>query len=65
MKADVIVVRLDQAKNSSSVKTGYLFLLISIRLHLKNIYDSGELKEEATSEKISVVRREGNRALPS
>ena len=33
----------------------------NIGLHLKNIYDSCELKEEATSEKISVVRREGNR----
>ena len=30
-------------------------------METKNIYDSGELKEEATSEKISVVRREGNR----
>ena len=33
----------------------------NVGLHLKNIYDSGELKEEATTEKISVVRREGNR----
>ena len=33
----------------------------NVGLHLKNIYDSCELKEEATSEKISVVRREGNR----
>lgn len=33
----------------------------NIGLHLKNIYESGELKEEATAEKISVVRREGNR----
>lgn len=35
----------------------------NVGLHLKNIYDSGELKEEATTEKISVVRREGNRAV--
>jgi hypothetical protein len=27
----------------------------NIGLHLKNIYESGELKEEATAEKISVV----------
>ena len=33
----------------------------NVGLHLKNIYESGELKEEATVEKISVVRREGNR----
>lgn len=33
----------------------------NVALHLKNIYESGELKEEATAEKISVVRREGNR----
>lgn len=33
----------------------------NIGLHLKNIYESGELKEQATAEKISVVRREGNR----
>ena len=33
----------------------------NIGLHLKNIYESGELQEKATTEKISVVRREGNR----
>ena len=33
----------------------------NIGLHLKNIYESEELEEEATAEKISVVRREGNR----
>ena len=33
----------------------------NVGLHLKNIYESGELKEEATAEKISVVRREGSR----
>ncbi len=30
-------------------------------MHLQNIYDTDELKKEATTEKISVVRREGNR----
>ena len=30
-------------------------------MHLQNIYDTNELKKEATTEKISVVRREGNR----
>ena len=33
----------------------------NVGLHLKNIYESEELEEEATAEKISVVRREGNR----
>ena len=33
----------------------------NIWLHLKNIYESGELQKEATFEEISVVRREGNR----
>jgi len=33
----------------------------NVGLHLKNIYESKELEEEATAEKISVVRREGNR----
>ena len=33
----------------------------NVGLHLKNIYESGELKEEATTEKFSVVRREGTR----
>ena len=33
----------------------------NIGLHLKNIYESGELKKMATSEEISVVRREGER----
>lgn len=33
----------------------------NVWLHLKNIYESGELQKEATFEEISVVRREGNR----
>lgn len=33
----------------------------NVGLHLKNIYDTGELLRGATAEKISVVRREGNR----
>ena len=33
----------------------------NISVHLQNIYDTHELKKEATTEKISVVRREGNR----
>ena len=35
----------------------------NIGLHLKNIYESGELIEDATAEKISVVRHEGNREV--
>ena len=30
-------------------------------LHLKNIYQSGELAEEATAEDFSVVQKEGRR----
>ena len=33
----------------------------NISVHLQNIYATDELKKEATTEKISVVRREGNR----
>ena len=33
----------------------------NIWLHLKNIYESGELKKEGTFEEFSIVRREGNR----
>ena len=33
----------------------------NIWLHLKNIYESGELLKEATFEEFSIVRREGNR----
>ena len=33
----------------------------NVGLHLKHIYDTGELKREATAEEISVVQREGNR----
>lgn len=33
----------------------------NVGLHLQNIYDTGELDKTATTEKISVVRREGNR----
>ena len=35
----------------------------NISLHLRNIYDSGELEEKATTEKISVVRQEGTREV--
>ena len=35
----------------------------NIGLHLRNIYDSGELEEKATTEKISVVRQEGTREV--
>lgn len=35
----------------------------NIGLHLKNVYDSRELIMEATTEKISVVREEGNRTV--
>lgn len=35
----------------------------NISLHLKNIYKEEELDPEATTEKISVVRREGNREV--
>ncbi len=35
----------------------------NVGLHLKNIYESGELMEDATAEKISVVRHEGNREV--
>ncbi len=33
----------------------------NIGVHLKNVYESGELLKRATTEEISVVRREGNR----
>lgn len=35
----------------------------NISLHLKNIYDEGELIQEATAEEFSVVRKEGSRAV--
>ena len=33
----------------------------NVSVHLQNIYDTEELKKVATTENISVVRREGNR----
>jgi hypothetical protein len=33
----------------------------SITKHIKNIYESGELTEEATCAKIAQVQKEGNR----
>ena len=33
----------------------------NISLHLKNVYNSEELKQDSTTEKISVVQKEGNR----
>jgi len=35
----------------------------NISLHLKNIYESGELEEKGTTEKISAVQKEGNRSV--
>ena len=35
----------------------------NISLHLKNIYDEGELSREPTAEEFSVVRQEGHRAV--
>ena len=35
----------------------------NVSLHLKNIYESGELDENATTEKISGVQKEGNRQV--
>ena len=35
----------------------------TIDLHLRNIYKSDELDEEATTEKYSVVQKEGNRKV--
>lgn len=35
----------------------------NISLHLKNIYNEGELKLEATTEEFSVVQKEGNRRV--
>ena len=35
----------------------------NISLHLKNIYAAGELEQAATTEKFSVVRKEGSREV--
>ena len=35
----------------------------NVSLHLKNIFESGELQPEATTEKISVVQTEGERQV--
>ena len=35
----------------------------NVGLHLKNIYESGELNREATTEKISAVQKEGDRTV--
>jgi len=35
----------------------------TIGLHLKNIYKSGELEEDSTTEESSVVQKEGNRSV--
>ena len=35
----------------------------NISLHLKNIYEDGELEKGATTEKFSVVRQEGKRQV--
>jgi hypothetical protein len=35
----------------------------NIGVHLKNIYEEKELSEDSTTEKISVVQKEGNRKV--
>lgn len=35
----------------------------NISIHLKNIYKEGELEEQRTIEKISIVQQEGNRQV--
>ncbi len=35
----------------------------NISLHLKNIYNEGELEKESTTEESSVVQKEGNREV--
>ena len=35
----------------------------NVSLHLKNIYAEGELEQNATTEKFSVVRKEGTRTV--
>ena len=35
----------------------------NVSLHLKNIFESGELQAEATAEKFSVVQTEGERQV--
>jgi len=35
----------------------------TISLHLKNIYNSGELEQDSTTEDYSVVRKEGKREV--
>ena len=35
----------------------------NIGVHLKNIFESGELQQEATTEKISVIQTEGERQV--
>ncbi len=35
----------------------------TIGLHLKNIFQSGELDEKSTTEEYSVVQKEGNRKV--
>lgn len=35
----------------------------NISLHLKNVYEAGELEKNRTSEEISVVQKEGSRSV--
>ena len=37
--------------------------LENVIFHLKNVYDSGELREEATTKDYLVVQKEGNRSV--
>ena len=52
----------DKTVSCTQKTMGTLFDCTSdnISVHLQNIYDTDELKKEATTETISVVRREGN-----
>lgn len=63
--ANVQVVIKDETIWMTQKAMGQLFgcSTDNIGLHLKNIYESEELQEMATAEKISVVQTEGNRQV--
>lgn len=64
-KSELQVKLVDNTIWLSQKQMGELFAKDSdtIGLHLKNIYKSGELQEDSTTDKYSVVRQEGKREV--
>ena len=62
-RLDVRFAHEDVWLNQEQLAEIYATTQQNVSQHIKNIYDDGELSEEATHKKILLVRDEGNRKI--